>query len=129
MSAAKVHFAALCFTMMLMIIRRHRLTFWLSAISFLGLALLMLATNPIDKIIYAVVFFVLALVFLISLGYLLTGIQLGEVTSKNRYRIVAISLIILTLLMFRSAQSLNWVDALILVLISFGLVFYISRRG
>jgi hypothetical protein len=31
--------------------------------------------------------------------------------------------------MFRSAQSLNWVDAVILLLIAFGLVFYISRRA
>jgi hypothetical protein len=112
-----------------MIIRRHKLTFWLSALSFIGLAVLMASTNPIDKIIYAVIFFGLALVFLISFGHWMVGVQVGEVTSKNRYRIVAISLIILTLLMFRSAESLNWVDALILVLISFGLVFYISRRG
>ncbi|MBX4197292.1 hypothetical protein KW801_01900 [Candidatus Saccharibacteria bacterium] len=112
-----------------MLIRRRKLSFWLSALSLLGLAVLMASTNPIDKIIYAVVFFVLALVFLISFGYWVVGAQLGEVSPKNRYRIVAVSLIILTLLMFRSAQSLNWVDALILVLISFGLVFYISRRG
>ena len=89
----------------------------------------MLTTNPIDKIIYAVVFFGLALVFLISLGHLMVRLQTGEVSSKNRYRIIALSLIVLTLLMFRSAQSLNWVDAVILVLISFGLVFYISRRS
>lgn len=112
-----------------MLIRRHKLAFWLSILSFTGLAILMVSTNPIDKIIYAVVFFVLALVFLISFGHLIVGVQVGEITSKNRCRIVAISLIILTLLMFRSAESLNWVDALILILISFGLVFYISRRS
>jgi len=112
-----------------MLLRKHKLSFWLSIISFGTLVLLMLTTNPIDKIIYAVVFFGLALVFLISFGYLMVQLQTGEVSSKNRYRIVAISLIILTLLMFRSAESLNWVDAVILVLISFGLVFYISRRS
>ena len=89
----------------------------------------MLTTNPIDKIIYAVIFFVVALVFLISFGQLMVRLQVGEVSSKNRYRIITISLIILTLLMFRRAQSLNWVDAVILVLISFGLVFFISRRS
>ena len=114
--------------MNLMLIRRHKLSFWLWVASFIGLAVLMVSTNPIDKIIYAAVFFVLGLIFLISFGYWMVGVQTGEVSSKNRYRIVAISLIILTLLMFRSAQSLNWVGALILVLISFGLVFYISRR-
>lgn len=110
-------------------IRRHKMPFGLSVGSFLGLAVLMLSTKPLDKIIYAAIFFGLSLVFLISLGHLVMGLQLGEVSHKNRYRIITLSLIILTLLMFRSAQSLNWVDALILILISFGLVFYISRRG
>jgi hypothetical protein len=108
---------------------KYRLPFWGSTASFAGLAVLMISTNPIDKVIYAVVFFVLALVFMVSLGHLLVRIQIGEVSTKNRYRVVAVSLIILTLLMFRSAQSLNWVDAVILLLISFGLVFYISRRS
>jgi energy-converting hydrogenase Eha subunit C len=112
-----------------MLLRKHRLPFWLSIVSFSGLVLLILTTNPIDKIIYAVVFFGLALIFLASFGHLMVRLQTGEVSPKNRYRIVTISLIILTLLMFRSAESLNWVDAVILVLISFGLVFYISRRS
>jgi hypothetical protein len=114
---------------MLKLISRHKRSFWLTVFSLLGLILLMIGTNPVDKAVYAVFFFGLALVFMVSFGYLMVGAQLGEVTPKNRYRIVAISLLILTLLMFRSAQSLNWVDAIILLLISFGLVFYISRRG
>lgn len=108
---------------------RHKLNLWLTIVSLAGLIVLMLTTNPVDKIIYAAVFFGLALVFMISLGYLLVKLQLGEVSPKNRYRIVALSLVILTLLMFRSAQSLNWVDAVIMLLISFGLGFYISRRA
>jgi hypothetical protein len=112
-----------------MLLRRHKLPFWLSIVSFGGLVLLMLTTNPLDKLIYALVFFVVALVFLISFGYLMVRLQVGEVSTKNRYRIITISLIILTLLMFRSAESLNWVDGVILVLISFGLVFFISRRS
>jgi uncharacterized membrane protein len=107
----------------------HRRSFWTAGLSFTALAGLMLATNPTDKIIFAFLFFVLALIFLVSFGYLIVRIQTGEVSSKNRYRIVALSLVILTLLMFRSAQSLNWVDAVILVLIGFGLAFYISRRA
>jgi hypothetical protein len=88
----------------------------------------MASTNPVDKIIYALVFFGLSLVFMISFGFMMVGLQLGEVSSKNKYRIIAVSLIFLVFLMFRSANSLNWVDGLILLLISFGLVFYISRR-
>lgn len=97
--------------------------------SFVGLVVLMFSTNPVDKIIWAVVFFTLGLVFMVSLGFWMVRLQVGEVSSKNRYRIVAFSLIVLTILMFRSAQSLNWVDGVILLLISFGLGFYISRRA
>ena len=107
----------------------HRKSFWLALASFLALVILMISTNPIDKIIYAIVFFVLAMVFMISFGFFFIGLQKGAVGIKDRFRIMAISLIVLTLLMFRSAQSLNWVDALILVLICFGLGFYISRRA
>lgn len=86
-------------------------------------------TNPVDNIIYTALFFGLALVFLVSLGHFMVRLQTGEVSPKNRYRITALSLIFLILLMFRSAQSLSWVDGIILVLIGFGLVFYISRRS
>jgi amino acid permease len=89
----------------------------------------MLSTSPIDKAIYAVAFFALALIFMISFGHLIVGLQTGRVSLKNRYRIVTVSLLILILLMFRSTQSLDWQDAVILLLISFGLVFYVSRRS
>jgi hypothetical protein len=97
--------------------------------SLLALVIFMSSTNPVDKVIYAVLFFVLAFIFMVSFGYLMVRLQLGEISSKNRYRIVALSLVFLSLLMFRSAQSLNWVDGLILLLITFGLGFYISRRA
>lgn len=96
--------------------------------SLLALVLLMSLTNPVDNIIYTVLFFGLALIFLLSLGHFIVRLQTGEVSSKNRYRTVALSLVILILVMFRSAQSLSWVDGIILILIGFGLVFYISRR-
>ena len=111
-----------------MLRRRLKLSGLIALGSLLGLAALMTTTSPTDNIIYAALFFGLALVFLISLGYFIVWLQTGEVSSKNRYRIVALSLILLTLLMFTSAQSLSWVDGVILVLIGFGLVFYISRR-
>lgn len=100
-----------------------------TAASLVGIAVLMMTTSPVDNIIYAAVFFALALIFLISLGYFMVRLQTGEVTPKSKYRIVAISLVLLILLMFRSAQSLTWVDGLILILIGFGLAFYISRRS
>lgn len=106
--------------------RRSGLISLLSLTAIIGLTTL---TNPVDNIIYAALFFGLALIFLISLGHFMVRLQTGEVSSKNRYRIVALTLILLILLMFRSAQSLSWVDGIILVLIGFGLVFYISRRS
>jgi hypothetical protein len=101
----------------------------LSLISLLALIVLMSLTNPVENVIYSVLFFGLALVFLLGLGHFIVRLQTGDVSSKNRYRIVALSLVILILIMFRSAQSLSWVDGIILILIGFGMVFYISRRS
>lgn len=112
-----------------MLISAHKTSFWTTALSASGLVFLLLTTSPIDKAIYAVAFFGLVLVFMISLGYLVVNLQNGRVAPKSRYRIAAVSLLILSLLMFRSTQSLNWQDAVILLLIGFGLVFYISRRS
>jgi hypothetical protein len=108
---------------------RHKLSGSTALISLALLIILMMATNPIDNVLYAALFFGLALVFLISLGYFVVRLQTGEVSPKNRYRTVALSLVFTILLMFRSAQSLSWVDGVILLLIGFGLVFYISRRS
>jgi hypothetical protein len=109
--------------------RSHKQSGLAAAISFTALAVLMMATNPVDNVIYTALFFGLALVFLISLGNFLVRLQTGEVSPKNRYRTVSLSLVLLILLMFRSAQSLSWVDGIILALIGFGLVFYISKRS
>lgn len=98
-------------------------------VSLVGLAILTTATNPIDNVIYTAVFFGLALVFMLSSGFFIVRLQTGEVSPKNRYRIVTLSLVLLILLMFRSAQSLSWVDGIILILIGFGLVLYITKRA
>jgi uncharacterized membrane protein len=106
-----------------------RLSGILCLFSLIVLIVLMSLTNPVDNIIYTVAFFGLALVFLLSFGHFMVRLQTGEINAKNRYRVVASSLILLILAMFLSAQSLSWVDGIILVLIGFGLVFYISRRS
>ncbi len=112
-----------------MLKRKLRLSGIAAALSLIALAVLMTTTSPVDNIIYAAVFFGLALVFLLSVGYFMVRLQTGEVSPKNKYRIVALSLVLIILLMFRSAQSLSWVDGVILILIGFGLAFYISRRS
>jgi len=98
------------------------------AFSLLGMALLMLLTSPVKQIAYAVIFFGFLLIFLMSLGYLIVRIWGAQTNAKNRYRIVIISLFVVISLMFRSAQSFNWVDAVIVVLVAFGLLFYGGRR-
>ena len=92
------------------------------------MVLLMLLTSPVKRVGFAVVFFAALFVSLVSFGYLIIRIWGGETNAKNRYRVVVISLFIVISLMFRSAQSFNWADALIVVLVTFGLLFYGGRR-
>ena len=108
---------------------KHKLSGALALTSLVGLAILMTSTNPIDNIIYAALFFLLALILLLNLGFFAVRLQTGQISVKNRYRVISVSLVLLILLMFRTAQSLSWVDGIILKLIGFGLVFYISKRS
>ena len=93
-----------------------------------ALVLITLLTSPVQKIGYAILFFAALLFTLVSLGYLVMRLWGAKPSPKNRYRIFIISLFIVVALMFRSAQSLNWTDALIVLLVAFGLLFYGGRR-
>lgn len=95
--------------------------------SFLCLWILMAATTPGQNIIFSTIFFILLLVFLISLGYLLTSFK-GSGLERRRYRVVIVSLFFVIALMFTSSQSFSWVDGLILILTVVGLIFYADRR-
>jgi hypothetical protein len=98
-------------------------------ISFVVLACCTLLTSPAKNITYIAVFFTSLLVFLASFFYLIITIRVGYVSAKNRYKIFSLSVFLMLILMFRSAQSLGTVDILVLVLIIFGLFFYISKRA
>jgi hypothetical protein len=100
-----------------------------SAASFLCLLLTLLLTNPLKNLGYIIVLFGSLFVFLISLGLLLAYIRSSQVSIKSRYRITIFSFLFIAILMFRSAQSLNFSDLLILMLICFGLVFYTAKRA
>jgi hypothetical protein len=100
----------------------------LAAGSFSCIILLTGLTSPINKIGWAMLFFLLLLVFLVSLGYLVATIQFGRVSSRTKFRIVIVSILILVAIMLRSVQSLNLIDLVVVGLISFGLLFYSSRR-
>jgi hypothetical protein len=100
-----------------------------SVISLLAILLLIGLTSPVENISFALVFFAVLFVFLVSFGHLLIYIRKGQLGPKSRGRIVILSVFIVLLLMFSSSQSLNWVDGLILLLVLGGLLFYGSRRA
>ena len=106
-----------------------KLSLLISVISLLGLVLIVGLTSPITNISFALVFFGLLFLFLISSGHLLIYIRRGELGPKSRSRIVIASVFLVLLLMFSSSQSLNWVDGLILLLVLGGLLFYSNRRA
>ena len=108
--------------------RASTLSAVLSVISLLGLLILVSVTNPVDKISHVMVFFLIFLIFLISVGNLLMHRIRGEVSPKNRYRVFIVSIFLVVLIMFRSAQSLGWLEAAVLLSVMSGLLFYGGRR-
>lgn len=104
------------------------LTFGVVA-SLLAMVILAATTNPIDNVNYGLVFFGLMAVFLVSAGYLLTRMRWGKVTTKSRSRIFIASSVILIGLMLRSSDSLDWIEALVLLIIGVGLWLYSGRRA
>lgn len=106
-----------------------KLSFLFSLMSFLGLLLLIWFTSPIENISFALVFFAILFVFLVSFGHLLIYARKGQLGPKSRGRLTIFSVFIVLLLMFSSSQSLNWIDGLILLLVLGGLLFYSSRRA
>lgn len=100
----------------------------LSAGSFFGLVSIMLLSNPVQDISYVLIFFAILFIFLLSLGYLLVGLSSDKISHRLRPKILIISIFLVIILMFRSAGSLNWVDILVMLLLSGGLLFYSGRR-
>ena len=97
--------------------------------SFFGAVALASTTTPVDKLSYALFFFVFLLVFLVSVGYLLAGLRWGKASRRGRYRILILSFLIVVALMLRTSGSLQWPEALVLALIGIGLWFYSGRRA
>jgi hypothetical protein len=108
--------------------KRFLLPAIISAGSFLCLILTLLFTNPVQNLGFIIVLFGSLFTFLISIGYLLAYIKSSHINLRSRYRIIIFSFLVVTVLMFRSAQSLNLIDLLILMLICFGLFFYSAKR-
>jgi hypothetical protein len=111
---------------------KNRERFLLPAIflagSFLCLVLTLLLTNPLKNLSYTIVLFSALLIFLISLGHIFYYLKAEYINTRSRYRIYIFSFLVVIALMFRSAQSLNFTDLIILLLIGFGLAFYSTKR-
>ena len=99
-----------------------------SAGSFLFLLGFTVLTSPVTTISYTIVFFSVLLIFLVSAGYFAVYLQNGKVRPRDRYRICIVSLLILIAVMLRSAQSLNFIDVVVLLLVGCGLLLYTGRR-
>lgn len=108
--------------------RRIKLPLTIAVGSLAFITVLILFTDPVKNIIWAVFFYLALLILLISLGNVVITAQRGGVTPKARHRVFLISSFIVLSLMLRSAGSLSLVDALALVLILVGMAFYFSRR-
>jgi len=100
----------------------------LSAGSFFGLLLIMLLSDPVQNVSYTLLFFAVLLILLLGLGYFLMALKSGRISPKSRSRVMITSILIVIILMFRSAGSLNWVDTLVILLLAGGLLFYSGRR-
>jgi len=108
--------------------RKIKLPLTISIGSLVLIAMLILFTDPIKSIIWAVFFFLALFILLISLATIIITLQKGEMSAKTRHRVFLIASFIVLSLMLRSAGSLSLVDALALVLILVGMAFYFSRR-
>jgi hypothetical protein len=96
--------------------------------SLIFITLLTLMTDPIRSITWAILFFLLLFVILMSFSSTIIILQKGELTPKVRHRLVLGTSFLIICLMLRSAGSLSLVDAFVLILIFTGSIFYFSRR-
>jgi succinate dehydrogenase/fumarate reductase cytochrome b subunit len=100
----------------------------LSAGSFFGLVLIMFLSDPVQNVSYALLFFAILLLLLLGLGHFLMALKPGKTSPKSRSRIFIVSALVVIVLMFRSAGSLNLTDILVMLLLGGGLLFYSGRR-
>lgn len=101
----------------------------ISLASLIAIILLMGLTNPIDNISFAAVFFILAYIFIYSLIYSVATLQFGKLKHSTKRKIGIISTLLVLVTMLRSLQSFGFVDLLVVILIGFGLIFYVGRRN
>lgn len=105
------------------------LAFFVSLLSFGALLAMILLSNPLQDVSYALYFFGLLLILLVSLGYLVLLQRNGKIAPRSSYKIFVSSGLIVILAMFKSAGSLGVANIAIIILLVGGLIFYFNRRS
>lgn len=105
------------------------LAFFSSLISFVALVAIVLLTNPLQNVSYAIYFFGLLFGLIVSLSYFIRLSWGGRITSNYSYKVFVCSILFIILAMFKSAGSLGIANVAILILLSAGLLFYFNRRS
>jgi hypothetical protein len=96
--------------------------------SFASLAVCSLFTSPFGHVVNILIFFIALFIFIVSLCWTIALMGRETISSKSKFKIAVFSLTVIVILMFRSAQSLSMEDALILLLIALGALFYGTKR-
>src|SRR5688572_33097166 len=97
--------------------------------SIVSLLLIITLTDPSENILYSLIFFLLAFILLLNLGFFLTNLVGSNLRNRGRRKVIILSSLIIITLMFSSLGALNWASAFTLALIALGLVFYWDKRA
>lgn len=95
--------------------------------SFCLLLALAFLSSPVRSVSLAIVFFTALAVFLISAGHWLLGLR-GQPSNRAKQQVTVVSILIVLVIMFRSANSLSWADFTVLVITTIAFLFYVRRR-
>jgi hypothetical protein len=97
--------------------------------SFLCLLAITMTKNPTQSVGIVMVVFLLLMVIIFCLGYILLILRAGSVGRRGLQKLAIFSIGLIFALMLKSADSLNVIDAIVLFMITIGLLFYSGRRG
>jgi hypothetical protein len=118
------------FTMLVMNRRSEvKLPLFIFSGSLIFIITIMLLANPVDNIIFVVLFFLLLFVCLIALSLFFINLQTtGYKRTAAIRNAVIISTVAILLIMLRSAGALNLIDLGLMLLFFGGLGFYLGKR-
>lgn len=90
---------------------------------------IMLLANPVNNIIFVILFFLLLFVCMMALSLFFINLQITGNKRSNAIRnATIITTVIILLIMLRSAGALNLIDLGLMLLFFAGLGFYLNKR-